>query len=101
MNIKRGDKVLIVKGKDRGKSGKVLKVLTKESRVLVEGLNLIKKTVRAKRQGEKGQVVTMPASQSISNVKLICVSCSRPTRVGSRLTGLKKERYCKKCKATN
>lgn len=101
MNIKKGDKVLIVKGKDRGKSGKVLNVRAKESKILIEGLNLIKKTVKAKRQGEKGQVITVPAPLNVSNIKLICVSCGRPTRVGFRVTGLKKERYCKKCKAAN
>jgi len=101
MNIKKRDKVLIIKGKDRGKSGKVLSVRVKGSKILIEGLNLIKKTVRAKNQEEKGQVVTVPALFNVSNVKLVCASCGKPTRVGFRIIGFKKERYCKRCKATN
>ncbi len=101
MFIKKGDKILIIKGKDRGKSGKVISVLEEGTRVVVEGLNLIKKTVKAKKQGEKGQTVTVPASLNASNVKLVCPVCSKPARVGFRLAGLKKERFCKKCKAAN
>lgn len=101
MFVKKKDKVLIVKGKDRGKSGKVLTVLKAGSRVVVEGLNLIKKNVKAKRQGEKGQTITVPASINTSNVKLVCRVCDKPTRVGFRIDGSKKERFCKKCKATN
>ena len=101
MNIKKGDKISIVKGKDRGKSGKVISVLKGGSRVVIEGLNLIKRTVKAKKQGEKGQTVTVPASVNTSNIKLVCRVCSKPTRVGFRLAGLKKERFCKKCKAAN
>jgi|SRR3989338_2214551 len=101
MFIKKGDKVLIVKGKDRGKSGKVINVLEKGSRLVIEGLNLIKRSVKAKKQGEKGQMVTVPASLNTSNVKLICRVCNKPARVGFRLIGFKKERFCKKCKAAN
>jgi large subunit ribosomal protein L24 len=101
MNIKKGDKVLIIKGKDRSKSGKVIKVVAQENRIVIDGLNLIKKNVKPKRQGEKGQIVTVPSPLFISNVKLICQSCGKPVRVGYRITGGKKERYCKKCKATN
>lgn len=101
MKIKKGDKISIIKGKDRGKSGKVIKTVPQKSKVIIEGLNLIKKTVKPKKQGEKGQVVSMPSPLSVANVKLICRVCGKPTRVGFRLVGLKKERYCKKCKAVN
>ena len=101
MNIKKGDKVLITKGKDRSKSGKVIKILEKENKIVLEGLNLIKKTVKPKKQGEKGQIITVPSPIAVSNVQLICQSCSRGTKVGHRFVGQKKERYCKKCKATN
>ena len=101
MNIKKGDKVLITKGKDRSKSGKVIKIFDEENKIVIDALNLVKKTVKAKKQGEKGQIITVPSPISVSNVKLICQSCNEPTKIGYRFIGEKKERYCKKCKATN
>lgn len=97
--IKKRDTVLIVKGKDRGKKGKVIKVLPKESRIIIEGLNLVKKHIKPKRAGEKGKIVEIPAPISWSNVRLICPSCSKPTKVGFRFKDDKKVRYCKKCQS--
>ncbi|OGY58343.1 MAG: 50S ribosomal protein L24 [Candidatus Colwellbacteria bacterium RIFCSPHIGHO2_12_FULL_43_12] len=101
MNIKKGDKVLITKGKDRSKSGKVIKIFVESNKVVIDGLNLVKKTVKPKKQGEKGQIIAVPSPLAVSNVKLICQSCGEPTKVGHRTINQKKERYCKKCKATN
>jgi large subunit ribosomal protein L24 len=95
--IKKGDTVLVVKGKDKGKKGKVIKVIPKESRIIVEGVNLVKKHLKPKRVGEKGKIVEIPAPLSWANVRLICPSCSKPTKVGFRFEGEKKVRYCKKC----
>ncbi len=97
MKIKKNDTVLVISGKDRSKKGKVIKVLPSESRVVVEGINLRKKHTRAKRQGEKGQVVEIAAPLHISNVKLICSKCKMPTRVGYKVVGKNKFRICKKC----
>ncbi len=97
MKIKKGDTVLIIKGKDRGKKGKVLESLPTENRLLVEGINLRKKHQRPKRQGEKGQVLLMPGRISLSNVKLICPKCQKPTRVGYKIVNGKKQKICKKC----
>ena len=107
MKIKKGDNVLVIAGKDRGRKGKVIDVLPKEERVVIEGINLRKKHVRPRRSGEKGQIVSMPGPLHISNVKLLCPNCGKPTRVGfevvkSNKEGLrKKEKYrvCKKCGA--
>ncbi|MGC9610992.1 MAG: 50S ribosomal protein L24 [Minisyncoccia bacterium] len=99
MKIRKGDNVKVTSGKDRGKSGKVININMKTGRLSVEGLNLFKKHVRPKRQGEKGEVVQMPRSMSISNVMLVCPSCHKATRSGSRINGDKKTRYCKKCQA--
>ncbi len=96
--IKKGDTVLIVKGKDKGKKGKVIKVIPKEMRIVIEGLNLVKKHVKPKRAEEKGRIIEIPAPISWSNVRLICPSCSKPTKVGFRSEKNKKVRYCKKCK---
>jgi len=97
MKIRKGDTVLIISGKDRGKRGKVLEVLPKENRLLVEGVNLRKKHQRPKKSGEKGQIVTMPSFISISNVKLICSKCGKATRVGYKIEKEVKVRICKKC----
>lgn len=99
MKIKKGDKVKMRRGKDAGKSGKVVKAYPAVSRVVVEGLNLLKKNVRSKRQGEKGQVISVPASVRAENVQLVCPSCNKPTRIGFKIKGDKKERHCKKCNA--
>jgi len=101
MKIKKGDKVQIMKGKDRGKSAKILNVFLKDSRVLLDGLNLYKKNTKPKRQGEKGQLVTVPRPVRVDNVQIVCTSCGKPTRIGIKVgPNNKKSRYCKKCNAT-
>ena len=98
MKIKKGDTVLIISGKDRGKRGKVLDVFPKKRKLIVEALNLRKKHVRPKRQGEKGQVVEIPGPLAISSVQLVCPKCSQATRVGYNMADKRKYRVCKKCK---
>jgi len=98
MKIKKGDNVLITAGKDKGRTGKIIKALPRSLKVLVEGINLKKKHVRPKREGEKGQVVEIPAAMDISNVKLICPKCGKATRVGYAIEKDVKNRICKKCK---
>ncbi len=97
MKIKKGDTVLIISGKDRGRKGKVLEVLPKENRLLVGGINLRKKHEKPKKQGEKGQIVQMPGAISVSNIKLICPKCGKVTRVGYKILGKNKVKICKKC----
>lgn len=97
MKIKKGDKVLIISGKDRGKQGKVLNVFPKDGRMIVEGVNLRKKHVRPKKGGEKGQIIEMPALISISNAKAICPKCGKAARLGYKIIENKKYRICKKC----
>ncbi len=82
--IKRGDKVVILAGKDRGKRGEVRHVITKHSRVVVEGVNIIKKHQRARQQGQASQIVEREAPIHISNVMLIDPNNDRPTRVTFR-----------------
>ena len=97
MKIKKGDTVLIISGKDRGRKGKVLKAFPKEQKVLVESINLKKKHVRPKREGEKGQIVQISAPIHVSNVKLICPKCEKATRIGYKIAENRKYRMCKKC----
>jgi len=98
MHIKKGDTVKITVGKDRGKTGKVTSVDAKLGKLHVEGLNLYKKHVRPRKQGEKGEIVSVARPLDVSNVAIICPNCNKQTRVGQRKDGEKKVRYCAKCK---
>lgn len=98
MRIKKGDQVLVISGKYRGKKGKVIRAFPKKEKIVVEGVNIVKKHIRPRRSGEKGQIVQMPAGFHVSNVKLICSHCKKATRVGYKIEDRKKYRICKKCK---
>lgn len=97
MKIKKGDTVLIISGKYRGKTGKVLRAFPKERKILVEGVNLVKKHQRPRRTGEKGQIIQIPKPIDVSNAKLICPKCKKATRVGYKIIEKIKYRICKKC----
>lgn len=99
MKIRKGDQVKILCGKDRGKIGKVTRVISKKRKALVEGLNLVKKHVRPRRQGEKGQRVSVPAPVDLSNLMSVCPKCAKPVRVGFRVEKGNKYRVCKKCQS--
>lgn len=96
MKIKKGDQVLIISGKDRGKKGKVLDAFPKEEKIIVEGANIRKKHVKPKKSGEKGQIVEMPVAFPLSNVKLICPKCGKAARIGYKIIAGKKYKICKK-----
>ena len=99
MKIRKGDKVKILAGKDKGKTGKVLQIFTKRNKISVEGINLLFKNMRPKKQGEKGQRIQFPAPLAISNVILICPKCNKASRVSYKvLENKKKVRACRKCK---
>jgi len=95
--IKQGDTVQVIQGKEVGKKGKVLHVLEAEERVIVERVNFIKRHVRPSKKVPQGGVIEREASMHISNVKLVCPSCNQPARVGVRIEGDEKVRFCKKC----
>lgn len=102
MRIKKGDNVVMLSGKDRGKKGKVLSVFPSSEKVAIEGLNMIKKHVKARKQGQKGQVIEKERAVGSASVALICKSCGKQTRIGYRLEGnnkVNKVRICKKCKS--
>ena len=98
MKIKVNDKIKVTAGKDSGKEGKVVQVFPKEGKVVVEGVNIMKKHMRARRSGEKGQVLELAAPITVSNVQLLCTKCGRNTRVGYKMDGNAKKRVCRKCK---
>ena len=100
MKIHKRDTIQIIAGKDRGKTGKVLKVFPKNEKILVEGIAMRKRHRRPKKAREKGQVVSMPSPIHISNAMLFCKTCSRGVRTGYQFLDDKKSkiRICKKCK---
>lgn len=98
MKIKKGDKVKILTGKDKGKTGKVLSVNVEKDKVAVEGLNLLHKNKRPKKQGEKGQRIQFSAQIKASNVMLVCPKCGKSVRSAYKVENKSKVRFCKKCK---
>ncbi|MBI2426629.1 MAG: 50S ribosomal protein L24 [Candidatus Kerfeldbacteria bacterium] len=100
MNIKTGDTIKIIQGKDRGKQGKVIQVFGADNRIVVEGLNTLVKHLKTRKQGEKGQRVQFSAPLDASNAMLICPKCSKPTRVRHEVHDGKKTRVCQKCHVT-
>ena len=99
MKLRKGDNIIMLNGKDRGKTGKISMVIPNIDKVVVEGLNLIKKNVRAKKQGQKGQIISKERAVSASSVALVCKSCGKMTRIGFQFNGENKIRICKKCKS--
>ena len=98
LHVKKDDLVMIVAGKDKGKSGKVLRVLPEKERVLVENINLIKRHTRPSQTNNEGGIIEKEAPIAISNVQLLCPGCSKPARTGIKvLEDGSKARFCKKC----
>ena len=106
MNIRRNDTVLVTRGKDRGKRGRVLSTDPVRRRVLVEGVNLLKKHVRPNPNIRQAGIVEQPGLLSVANVKLVCEKCGKPSRTGHGIltleeggvTRTEKVRICKSCK---
>jgi large subunit ribosomal protein L24 len=103
MNIKKNDNVVVIAGNSRGKSGKVLKIFRDEHRVIVEGVNIIKRHSRASQKNPQGGIVQKEASINACNVLVVCPKCNKPSRVGYKsvsdsATGRKHTmRICRKC----
>ena len=99
INIKKGDKVIVLSGKDVGKTGEVLAVLPKESKVIVEGVNVCFRHTKARKQGEEGGIIQQEIPLYASKVMTVCPKCNKPTRVAHKVEGGKKVRVCKHCGA--
>ena len=96
--IKKNDLVMVTRGKEKGKSGRVLKVLPEKEKVIIEKVNFIKRHTRPHGQQRQGGILEKEAPLHASNVMLLCEKCNRPVRTGHRaLDGDKKARVCKKC----
>lgn len=100
MNVKKGDLVEVLSGKDKGARGTVLRALPAEGKVVVEGVALVKKAQRPTPANQQGGIITKEAAIDVSNVMLVCPSCDKATRVGHAVNDEgKKVRVCKKCGA--
>ena len=106
MNIKKGDTVKVIAGKDKGAQGKVITVLREEDRVIVEGVNLVKRHTKSDPNDTRvktGGIITQEAAVHVSNVQVVCPSCGKPSRIGHRrsepdATGKTHSvRFCKRC----
>lgn len=98
LHVKKGDTVLVITGKDRGKKGKVLSVNRENARVVVEGVNIVHRHTKPTQQMPQGGIVENEGSVHVSNVQLVCPRCNDATRTGKRiLDDGKKVRYCKSC----
>ena len=97
MKIKKGDTVQVLSGNDKGKTGEVLEVIPKMQRVIVKGVNIRKKHVKPRKQGEEGGIIPVECSIHSSKVNVVCPKCNKATRVGVIKEGKEKIRVCKKC----
>ena len=99
LNVKKGDNVLVIAGKDKGKTGKVLVAMPADNSVVVAGVNMIAKHKKPRSANDKGGIIKKEGKIDASNVQIICPTCGKATRVASAMDGDKKIRQCKKCKA--
>ena len=99
MNIKKGDTVVVLSGKDKGKQGKVQATVPSEAKVVVEGVNVVTCHTKPRRQGEEGGIVKREAALYASKVQVVCPKCSKGTRVAHKIADGKKTRVCKHCGA--
>jgi large subunit ribosomal protein L24 len=97
LTIRKGDRVRVIAGKDKGKEGKVLRSMPEKERVVVENVSMIKKHARPTQKNPQGGIIEMEGTIHVSNVMLMCPSCGQPTRVGRRRDDGTRIRTCKKC----
>jgi large subunit ribosomal protein L24 len=100
LKVRRGDQVRVMTGKDRGKEGRILAVFPEDRRIIIEGVNMIKRHLKLRaargRSGQEGGIITKEAPVHVSNVQIVCPSCG-PTRVGYEIKDGTKTRICRKC----
>jgi large subunit ribosomal protein L24 len=97
VSVRKDDEIQVLSGKDRGARGRVVRVLPREGRVMVEGIARAKKHARPSKQRQQGGIIDIEQFVDISNVAVVCGSCGLPTRVGYRFGGEDKIRVCRKC----
>ena len=99
MRIKKGDTVQVLAGNDKGKTGEVLEVIPKDSKIVVKGINVRKKHIKPRKQGEEGGIIPVECAIDSSKVNVVCPKCGKTTRIEYKVEDNKKVRICKKCGA--
>ena len=99
MNIKKGDTIVVLSGKDKGKQGKVLGTVPKSAKIVAEGINMVTCHVKPRKQGETGGIVQREAAMYASKVQVVCPKCNKGTRIAHKIENGKKTRVCKHCGA--
>lgn len=99
MKLKKGDNIKVLKGKDKGKTGKIEQVLPKQNKVLIPNVNLYKRHLKTRSQSQPSEIITLTKPLPEANVVLICPKCGKQTRVGYKIVKNVKSRICKKCKS--
>ncbi|MEK9176584.1 MAG: 50S ribosomal protein L24 [Patescibacteria group bacterium] len=97
MKLKKNDEVIVVIGKDKGKKGKIERVILKENKVLIPGVNLYKRHFKSKLQNKPSEIIEITKPMPVSNVAMICPNCHKETRIGYKIDNKEKIRICKKC----
>ncbi len=97
MKLKKGDEVKIIKGKDKGKTGKVEKVFPKKNSIIVNGINQYKRHLKARSQNQPSEIISLTLPMPESNAMLICPKCHLKTRIGFKIENKEKRRICRKC----
>ena len=98
MKLKRNDEITILRGKDKGKKGKIEKIFPKTDMVLIPGVNLYKRHHKSRVQNRKSEIIEITKPLSVSNVALVCPNCHKRTRIGYKYENKEKVRICRKCK---
>ena len=97
MKIKKGDTVKVLSGNDKGKTGEVIEVIPKTEKVIVKGVNVRKKHVKPRKQGEESGIIPVECPIHMSKVNVVCPKCGKATRIGFKVEKDQKVRVCKKC----
>jgi len=98
MKLRKGDKVIITAGKDKGREGKIERLFPKEKKLIVPGVNIFKKHLKRRDEKNPGGIIGITKPLPLSRVALVCPKCGQPTRVGYKIVGKEKLRICRKCK---
>lgn len=99
MKLKRNDKIIVTKGRDKNKEGTITRILPKIQAVIVEGVNITKRHTKVSKTTPKGGIVEIAQPMLVHKVALICPTCKKPTKIGYKTTAKQKERFCRKCQA--
>ena len=99
MKIKKGDNVKVLSGNDKGKTGEVIQTIPKKEKIIVKGVNIRKKHVKPRKQGEEGGIISIEGAIHSAKANVICSKCGKATRIGYEIKDDKKVRICKKCGA--